>query len=1076
MLSISKPLKTNFRHFPVIFFIALILFPLIINSNDINTIEMKNDQTTEILTGVTPESSNLKIMADNALIENYTFDIQELLNYLNSLYTTNRFHESVGGFPTTTAIYEGLSILRFLGLDYYKFGSEWQTEENAIASQLLVEYRDEADSGGFKLIPSDVQPSLEGSFGVVTSLWIMNEIWEGIKLKDASLDLLDFVYNRTFDKIELEFHEEDNEASIKATFQALTILDLLQKISVNQIPIPDPNFDYDIDFIAKPLNETIYEFMANYSVNILNYIDSFWENDSVFLYFNSHTPYQTPIVDTWYALQSIKILERFESLINGLSLPNHTEDYRTSVVDWLKSLQKTTGTTTGGFGLSTSATVSETGMSYAILDLFNATSQINHTKTLAFISSSQFLKRENRTYTELENGQEGGFSPNNFTHSDPLLNKLVNIHSSYFAVLTLLLSGDIFNSTELLLKTDQYESYPSINRTNLIIQGERATIDLELKIYDYKSHGSLNLLSVIDNWNLTHIDYLETTSSFSGKSVAVYEVKLQDDTLANFNWSLGLHQITNMISIRALPIIKSPIYYKNSTVFVSYASNVIFNQTEIKPGDNVSTTVSYHNRTVPSFSQNNITYGSLSANITSPNKQIENIIQYVPINITSGAITFFINFSKQALLGIWDLNLIFNQSSFILRTNGAITVTDTVILYNLSSLPVYYPGENTNLNVSLKYTNGMFTPNANATLIFDSTQTQLAIFNLTLSYLESNVYTTNGTNCPTQFLFGHYNVSVQLTWNKSKELESETIFNSSLPVVNIEGFPTISKAYYKTDYRNDQVLQTDNNIIHYGETINISLTIGFKSSLSINNITKESITILGGLVNNINPASFIQQFDISQRNETTFASGLIDPNLPATIYELRFQIKSEWNNSFVYIRDQDNISTFIGYNLTLQGELEIYNVAYSTTTQSEGLYEYALDSTPVFNVSFQIVNKNYQNIPVPNLNLYAILDLQDRLGTLNSSLPGVALGYSENRTLNYIVSISTISLSPDKYTISVYTETAISAKTEIGNLSPGFLIVKSFVSKPLIQFHEVLILISGIGFIILLSLNLKKFR
>ncbi len=1074
MLSFIKPLKTRYRYLTVLLILVLVIFPLTIGTNAINTIEILKDKKSENMIEDFSNDVKYKATDGNSLNMNYSFDIEELLNYLNNLYDeqNNIFHESVEGYPTTIATFEALSILRFLGLDYYKFGSEWQAEEDNIASQLLVEYRDEADSGGYTIIPEFSSPSLEGSFGVVTSLWIMNEIIVGIKLKSKTVSLLDFVYNKTFDKKTLMFHEVGKEPSIKATFQALTILDLIQKIAVNLIPIPDPDYSYD-ETIARPVNETVYEFMTNYSLNIFNFIDNHWENNS---YFYSHKPYQTPIADTWYALQSLKILERFDNLIEEVSLPKDITFYKTPIINWILSLQKATGLTRGGFGFSESATVTETGMSYAILSLLDAINQADHNETLTFVYSSQFLERENRTYTATEKEHIGGFGPNNLTFSEIRQNKLVNIHSTYFAVLTLLLSGDIYNSIELSLKTDHYLNYESINRTDLIIQGERATIDLEFIIYNYKSHGSLELLSTVDNWNLTHIDYIETNPVFRGKSKAEYEVNLQDDTKSNFNWSIGAHKITNRIKIRSLPVIQSPVYYLNSTVFVAYSPIVIFSQTEIKPGDNVSTTIFYQNRSVPSLTTENITDGLVSITLRAPDKQNTSIIEDVPINVTTEAIKFNLNFTKQDLLGTWNLNFILNQPSFELEANVPIEIRDTVVLYNLSSRAIYYPGENMNLNISLKYTNGFFTPKANATLIFNSNKTQSNIFNLTLTYLIENIYTTNGFNCPTRFLYGHYNVSVQLVWNSTLGFELESIYNTSLPVINIGGFPTISNASYKTDYRSEKILESNNNIVYYGETINLSLTIGFKSIFAIHNISKESINVQGGLVNNTTPSSYIQQFAKIQKNETIYISGLINPNLPATIFGTRFQIKCEWNNSYVYLRKPDNSSIHIGYNFTLSGEFEITNVVYSTTTQSNGLYEYALDSTPVFNISFQIVNTNYENIPVPNLKLYSILDLQDSIGALNKTLPGIALGYGANGTLVYIVSIITVNLSPSNYIISIYTSSAISNNLFIGNLLPGFKIVNSFSSKPLIQIHEALIIVSGLLFIILLYLNLKKLR
>ncbi len=1048
----------------------LVFIPLSLKTNAINAFEDHNDQT--IFDVKEPISENLKqeVKEDNGINVNNSFDIESLFHYLEELFDVddNIFLESIDGYPTSIATYEALSTLRFLGLDYYLFGDDWQKNEDDIATKLLVDFQDEAETGGYVLTPDLDYPSLDGTFGVVTSLWLMNEIPGGAKLKSKAITLLDFTINETFFKETTAFHETNEEPSIKATFQALTILDLIQKIATN------PDYEYD-ETIAKPVNETVYAFMANYSVDIFNYIDSFWENNNS--YFHSQTQFQTPITDTWYALQSISILERFEALL-GISLPREIGYYQNSVSTWVLSLQKETGTTKGGFGLTETATVTETGMCYAILNLFNTVDKINHTKTLPFIYSSQFLEFENRTYTRIEQQQFGGFGPNNSTYTDTNQNKLVNIHSTYYAILTLLLSGNILNSVEIFLKTDQFQIHESINRTNLIIQGERATIELAFKIYNYSSHGSLDLLTTIDNWNLNHIDYLETNPLFLGKSIAEYEVKLQDDTEANFNWTLGTHQISNQISIRNLPVIQSPTYIVNSTVFVAYAPIVIVNQTEIHPGDNIFITIFFQNRSSSTFELKNITLGSVSMTLTSPNNESRPILEYESINISSGAIEILLNFSKYDLLGEWNLQLYYNQSNFELEANVPIFVSDSVFLYDLSSDPQYFPGENMNLNVSLKYTNGFFTTKANASLVFISNATNLEVFSVPLSYLTGNSYTTSGNICPNRFLFGYYNISVLLVWNTTYAFEKQSIYNETLPRISISGIPTIADANFKTDYRNSSlIVNPDDNTIYYGETINLSLSIGFISEARINNITNDSIVFIeGGLVNNTATTSYIQQFDIIQKNETVYASALINSNLPAITFGTRFQIRNEWNNSFVYLRDTTNISKQIGYNFSLQGTFEITNVSYIATEYSGGLYKTALDSTSVLSITFKVKNSDYQGITVPNLNLYALLDIEGNIGALNKSLPRITLGNDENGIPFYLLTIPISNLDPDTYFVSIFTRTAITDNSKIGILKPSFMIVRTFSPKPLIQLHEALILITGVSFMVLLYLNLKKSR
>ena len=1048
-----------FRLGKSILIFTLLIIPLLTVSLVDSSLYTQENKTSDIFSE--PMLNNLKTKQNKITenIENSSFDLESLFTYVNSLYEDEGiFLEAAGGYPTSIATYEALSILRFFGLDYYQFGSDWQSTEVTIADKLL-DLSDESGSGGYALTPGISSPTLDGTFGVTTSLWIMNEL--PLKLKPITESLIDFLYNTTFDKIHLGFHEVGKDISIKATFQALTILDLIYQLVIR----PEPELQ------DKVISGWIQEFFTNYSTDLSNFLNSSWIDNS---YFYSNTPYRTKIEETWHALQAIDKLTRYAKLF-GLPLPSNLTDYRNPVINWLKVLKKTNGPTKGGFGTSEYANISETGMSLAILHLLNATNEINHTDTISFIYASQFLKRENRTYHALERVNLGGFGPNNQTYRNSELNHRINIHDTYFGALTLLLTGDIFNSIEHSLTTSHYYEHPNINKTNLIIQGQTATIEQHFKVFNYKSHGSLELLSVIDEWNLTHPAYNERNAAFYGKSDAQYDVNLLEDSDANFNWTLGLHSISNMISIRNLPIIRSPTYYSNSTLFVGYVNAVNFDPSVIKPGNDINVTILYQNRSVLTDSTQNITYGSVSADLTSPNGQNVTWFKLKPINTTIGGIPHVWNVDEQALLGTWVLTLTFNQTNFEFVSTTLIEVSDTVTFYNISKLPQYFPGDSMDLNISLKYTNGNFTTNANASVVFSSNKTQEEIFNLTLEHLYGNIYTSRNNKCPTRYLFGFYNVSIRLTWNRSSGFQIDSIFNDSLPVINIEGIPTISEAFFKTDYRNEVPLE-NNNPLYYGETINLSLKIGFKSHSSYNIINNETVVVIGGLVNSTDPSSFIQLFQTTQDNNTHYLSGLINTNLPEGTFTTRFQIQSEWNDSFEYLRIPNDSSKYAEYNISLMGTFKISNANYMTNETSEGLYYYALDTTSVITISFSISNSDFDNISVPNVNLYGTLDIKDNPGSLNQSLPSITSALDQDGNSIYLLSFPISSLSQNKYEIQIYTWTAIKNHYNVGELSPGFKITKTFPPPPLIQLHELIILVTGVTFIILVYLNLRKYR
>ena len=1007
-----------------------------------------------------------KIDSSTYFIGNYTFDLESLYNYVKSLYNDNEamFSEASNGYYTSISTFEALSILRFFGLDYDLFGSDWQKKEDSISNNLLIEFKDENSNGFFLYDPdsSNIEVvSLEGTYGVIASLWVMNELF---LLKQRSINLVDFIINTVFNKSDNSFHEIGRKSSLKATFHALSILELAYK------SVTSPEFKDTV--ITPVVTQNVTDFMNNYSLNIFTFLDNHWSNNSIF----ESSDQNKLIQENWYALQSISILERFAEIIAS-PLPKTLTNYKPSIVNWIKGLVVSEGSTKGGITVSSSkiSTISETALSYAILNLLNATNELNHSETLKFVYSSQFLRRENRTFTSTEEAAIGGFSSNNITHSKTYVNKQVNIHDTYYGALILLLTGDIYSSIDLDLQTSHYEDNVNINQTNFIIQGNMAEIKEIFTVYNYTSHGSLIVNSYIDNWNLTHSSYLETNSAFVGKPRATYVVKLENDSQANFNWTLGTHQLINQLSLRNLPVIRPPTFNITSEIFVGYSTVVKFNNSMIKPGDNITVSIFLQNRSVLSYSVENITQGAISANLTTPNNYTTSLLINKAINETSKSIDFIWNLTKDSVLGSWEISILYKNMSFKQSLTIFAEVDDDIFLYNLSHLPIYYPGDELNLNISMKYSSGVFTAGANASLIFSSSITSSRNFILKLSYLEGNKYTTNGKICPLQFLYGYYNISVEFTWNQSSGYKIEIIKNESLPLIRIEGIPTITHASLKTEYRN--ITQINNSTIYIGETMNFSLVIGFSTPLGVNEVTNSTlITINAGIINNSLPNQYIQNFKVVYSNETVYISTQVNPNLPIATFGSRFRIKSEWNNSFVFIRDPFNKSIPLSYNFTLDGELIITEVNYFSSNYEDGLSTFALDTTSVLSISFRIGNNKLNNISVPDLDLWGILDYLENPGKFNLSLPSITSAVDQNKSAIYFLAFPTTSLSPNKYEISIYTRTALKANTLVGKLYSGFKIIKTFNPQPLIQPYEVIIILLGIGFIGLAYVNIKKFR
>ncbi|MCK4847738.1 MAG: hypothetical protein KAT16_01800, partial [Candidatus Heimdallarchaeota archaeon] len=437
------------------------------------------------------------------------------------------------------------------------------------------------------------------------------------------------------------------------------------------------------------------------------------------------------------------------------------------------------------------------------------------------------------------------------------------------------------------------------------------------------------------------------------------------------------------------------------------------------------------------------------------------------------AVKFNIHFLNDTLLGNYDLSLIFKVSSFMIDINVPIVVYDDINLVKIETMLEYSPGESMNINISLEYSNGFFTPDANATLFFISNKTQSEVFNLSLKHTTGNIYSSKNQNCPTRFLAGFYNLTVKLYWNTSTGYKIDSLSNSTLQNIQIKGVPLLYLSSLTTDYRNTPLTESDS--IYYGETVNFSFNIGFDTPYGILNITESDIKLMVGLFNYSNEGLFIQIFETIQNSENFYASALINPNLGARTYGTHFKIISEWDESFVLIKDPSDTSEAMKFDLILEGDFSIDTITYYPSTHSSGLPTYSLEDS-VVTVTFEIMNTNspFGNIPVPYLNLYGFLDIQGKIGILNQSLPSITSAIDENGADIYLLSIPTSSIDPNTYEITVYTRTAISLNLKIGSLSPGFKLVSTYNPAPLIQLHEALILILGVVFIGLLYLNFKK--
>ncbi|GAG64204.1 unnamed protein product, partial [marine sediment metagenome] len=101
------------------------------------------------------------------------------------------------------------------------------------------------------------------------------------------------------------------------------------------------------------------------------------------------------------------------------------------------------------------------------------------------------------------------------------------------------------------------------------------------------------------------------------------------------------HLVTTKISIRNLPVIHSPEYILNTSVIVGYAPIYDFSPILIKPGEIVNATVYFQNRSTINFETTNISEGTLSVNITTPNENATSLLNLKPINTSTTLSSLF---------------------------------------------------------------------------------------------------------------------------------------------------------------------------------------------------------------------------------------------------------------------------------------------------------------------------------------------------------------------------------------------------------------------------------------------------
>ncbi|MHA1207191.1 MAG: hypothetical protein ACTSSO_06445, partial [Candidatus Hodarchaeales archaeon] len=263
MLICRKQIKKYERIFEGMLILLLIIVPLTVLTGSNTPLYENTPYSSDLAVSSPITDARVKVDGEKNYIGNYSFDPESFADYIGSLYDKDEaiFFENVGGYSTSVATYEALASLRIFGLDYYQFGNQWQDYELAIADKLIIDLEDPSESGGFLLTTEVNDPSVEGTFGVVNSLWLMDELT--LKLNPLTPKLLNYIENHTFSQVDYGFYELDSISDLKTTFQALSILETIYDVVLEVVD----------DTITPIVNQSIRDFMGNYLSNIFNFVN-----------------------------------------------------------------------------------------------------------------------------------------------------------------------------------------------------------------------------------------------------------------------------------------------------------------------------------------------------------------------------------------------------------------------------------------------------------------------------------------------------------------------------------------------------------------------------------------------------------------------------------------------------------------------------------------------------------------------------------------------------------------------------------------------------------------------------------
>ncbi|OLS22998.1 MAG: hypothetical protein HeimC3_26950 [Candidatus Heimdallarchaeota archaeon LC_3] len=941
----------------------------------------------------------LSLFSLNSEISSFSrnLSIDGLVEYLEQVYEDLQFRDSPGpdlSYHTTVAAMQSLSILKMTGLEEYIIQDDFSTRDSVIKKFKYVTSQgldcrgtsaSEDKECGYANENSVNLPTLSGTFGAILSIKLIGN--PGDELGTNKKAITNWLLNETLISNSTHVYFQDpsidsNTTSIVNTYWGISALELL-------------DFNFTTSFTQK-VTATLLD---NWRTR--NEVSSFFDRDDGV----------SSLVKNYYGLSILLSLNRTNPAGFNETFWN---EITSELPNWIANFETSSGIFRGGFQSPERNTpnIEDTGASLAILNIIgNSWSKINLTNSVNFILNNQFENTNSPSH--------GGWGSNNNTYDSS--NPKVNTRNTFYAVLGLYASNYLSNITEVIIETSFGRSQQDPDLINHIVSGESSTVFfLKVKLSDKYTYSNLELKDVtFSNWTIT-----PPKGDIQNGDDFEYKYLLQDSDTNNWTW--GKHLVSGSYKLKNFNLLpEKSIHFISEVVVQPFYNVTLLNiNNTVKPGTNFTAQIILDNTTLNPNERNIQSFGNFTIELYYPNGSSTPVKYNSSIEINNNTLNYWFNdtIPDNAPLGIYYYNVSILNGTKFATVKYEITVNDEITLKSINGkiddkdIIVTFPGEEINFTLDLSYSNNNMSSLTEAYVYFINNVTQQKLFSSELIYQNETLFRTNTSRLvPNQLIMGFYNISIDFVWKSKIGDFNSTIRNSTLPVIEISGNPTLSSDLF-----------LPGKVVQLGDDINFTSKLVVNTTSSIISI-EESFELVGKIYYQTGE-ELIQKLSYEYLgNGYGRLFGKIIPNLRITSgNESDYYLKVEvlMNSTLEVVSVKNEKGNDYQFDFSLQADLKLTGVTFiqgnSTTNKAV---------TPVLIVNFNVTN-------ILSNKLVGLLDLngtfQLKGDNITKALENPIVPIEGNGLSSYQIQIPTENLEIGVYNISIFTVKAVEGRTFLG--------------------------------------------